>query len=154
MNRTSNYNLCQWEADDKIQRVDFNGDNAKIDGALAGLARSKADLSALAVKTEVAAGAYTGDGKAERVIHLGLTPKAVYVCGADSITYVSGNSGIAYRGGLAVPGAPATAHGYPIVEIVSGGFKVFYTEVKPNNVSTNHYGANTTNVEFHYIAFK
>ena len=139
MNRTNNYNLCQWEADDKIQRVDFNGDNAKIDGALAGLARSKAD---------------TGDGKAERVIHLGFTPKAVYVCGADSITYVSGNSGIAYRGGLAVPGAPATAHGYPIVEIVSGGFKVFYTEVKPNNVSTNHYGANTTNVEFHYIAFK
>ena len=35
MNRTNNYKLCQWEADDKIQRVDFNGDNAKIDGALA-----------------------------------------------------------------------------------------------------------------------
>ena len=105
MNRTTNYNLNQWEADDKIQRVDFNGDNAKIDGALAGLARSKADLSALAVKTEVAAGAYTGDGKAERVINLGFTPKAVYVCGVDSITYASG-SGRTYRGGLAVTGAP------------------------------------------------
>ena len=42
MNRTTNYKLCQWEADDKIQRTDFNADNAKIDAALSGLARSKA----------------------------------------------------------------------------------------------------------------
>ena len=34
MNRTQNYNLCQWEAADKIQRTDFNADNAKIDAAL------------------------------------------------------------------------------------------------------------------------
>ena len=153
MNRTTNYKLCQWEADDKIQRTDFNADNAKIDGALSGLARSKADLSALAVKTEVAAGAYTGDGKAERVINLGFTPKAVYVCTADGITYASG-SGRTYCGGLAVSGAPAVYMGYPIVEIVSSGFKVFYTEHKTSNVSTNYYGANTANLEFHYIAFK
>ena len=34
MNHTSNYNLNQWEPDDRIQRVDFNADNAKIDAAL------------------------------------------------------------------------------------------------------------------------
>ena len=35
---TSSYQLCQWEATDKVLRTDFNGDNQKIDAALAGLA--------------------------------------------------------------------------------------------------------------------
>ena len=34
-NHTTNYNLCQWEATDQVQRTDFNQDNAKIDAALA-----------------------------------------------------------------------------------------------------------------------
>jgi len=37
-NHTPNYGLCQWEADDKVLRTDFNADNAKIDAALAGKA--------------------------------------------------------------------------------------------------------------------
>ncbi|USF27379.1 hypothetical protein N510_002325 [Firmicutes bacterium ASF500] len=154
MNRTTNYNLCQFEENDRVRRTDFNEDNAKLDAALTGLTRSKADLSALTVKTEVAAGAYTGDGAAERVISLGFTPKALYVCSENGITYVGGNYGNSYRGGLAVPGAPIVSHGYSILEIVSGGFKVFYTEVKLNSASTNHYGANTASLKFHYIAFK
>ena len=35
MNRTANYNLCQFEAGDQVQRTDFNEDNAKIDAAIA-----------------------------------------------------------------------------------------------------------------------
>ena len=34
MNRTNNYNLCQWEETDRVQRTDFNEDNAKIDAAV------------------------------------------------------------------------------------------------------------------------
>ena len=34
--RTTNYNLSQWEADDKVLRADFNADNLKLDAALAG----------------------------------------------------------------------------------------------------------------------
>ena len=34
-NYTSGYQLCQWEASDKVLRTDFNSDNAKIDAALA-----------------------------------------------------------------------------------------------------------------------
>lgn len=34
-NHTPNYSLCQWEAEDKVLRTDFNADNAKIDAALA-----------------------------------------------------------------------------------------------------------------------
>jgi len=37
-NHTSNYNLNQWSADDRVLRTDFNADNAKIDAALAGKA--------------------------------------------------------------------------------------------------------------------
>lgn len=53
MQRTQNYNLCQWAAEDRILRSDFNADNQKIDTALAGLAGS-------AVKT--ATGSYVGTG--------------------------------------------------------------------------------------------
>lgn len=34
MNHTPNYQLTQWEKDDRIMMEDFNGDNAKIDAAL------------------------------------------------------------------------------------------------------------------------
>ena len=42
-NFTEHYSLSQWERTDKVQMEDFNDDNAKIDGALAG----KAEQSAL-----------------------------------------------------------------------------------------------------------
>ena len=38
MNQTANYQLSQWETTDRILMADFNSDNAKIDGALKGLA--------------------------------------------------------------------------------------------------------------------
>ena len=50
-NHTTNYQLCQWEATDKVLRTDFNQDNQKIDAALAG----KGNCS-------VASGSYTGTG--------------------------------------------------------------------------------------------
>ena len=37
--QTQYYGLSQWEAVDKVERVDFNSDNAKIDGALHQLAQ-------------------------------------------------------------------------------------------------------------------
>ena len=45
MNRTANYNLCQFEAGDQVQRTDFNEDNAKIDAALSGHDSSLGSLS-------------------------------------------------------------------------------------------------------------
>ena len=33
-NHTTNYDLNQWEAADKVLRTEFNEDNAKIDAAL------------------------------------------------------------------------------------------------------------------------
>ena len=36
-NYTEHYDLCQWEATDAVQRVEFNADNAKVDAALKAL---------------------------------------------------------------------------------------------------------------------
>ena len=37
MNATTNYQLSQWDASDRVLRTDFNADNAKIEAALTGL---------------------------------------------------------------------------------------------------------------------
>ena len=81
-NYTSSYQLCQWEASDKVLRTDFNGDNAKIDAALAAhdgeldaltaALAGKADSSALTALAEgqlrIITGSYTGTG-VSAVIH-------------------------------------------------------------------------------------
>jgi len=41
---TPNYQLNQWEADDRVQRTDFNADNAKIEAALSGFSARLAFL--------------------------------------------------------------------------------------------------------------
>ena len=42
-NQTTNYDLSQWLPTDPVHHEDFNGDNAKLDAALAALSGSKAD---------------------------------------------------------------------------------------------------------------
>lgn len=42
MNTTTNYQLSQWEASDRVMRTDFNDNNAKIDAAL----KAVSDLAA------------------------------------------------------------------------------------------------------------
>lgn len=55
MEKTTHYQLNQWDGDDRIMRTDFNGDNAAIDEALhenaQGLAEAKSTLEA-ALETE------------------------------------------------------------------------------------------------------
>ena len=49
-NYTTNYDLCQWEPTDPVQRVEFNADNVKLDAALKSLSDQvvqKANQSAL-----------------------------------------------------------------------------------------------------------
>ena len=51
MEKTRNYQLNQWAAGDKVQRVDFNADNAKIDAAI----KANADAIAAEVSARTAA---------------------------------------------------------------------------------------------------
>ena len=97
-NYTSSYQLCQWEASDKVLRTDFNGDNAKIDAALAAhdgeldaltaALAGKADASAL---PQFVTGNYVGTGEEDFTAHynLGFRPKMVVL--RTENTY-SGNS--------------------------------------------------------------
>ena len=80
-NHTTNYQLCQWEATDKVLRTDFNEDNQKIDAALkdnadaisAEAAARAAALSSLSQTVsgkaeasavpQTASGTYTGTGE-------------------------------------------------------------------------------------------
>ena len=45
MQKTTNYQLCQWDGEDRILRTDFNEDNAKIDAALKSHANSIAGIN-------------------------------------------------------------------------------------------------------------
>lgn len=54
MEKTENYRLNQWDAQDAILREDFNADNAKIDAALAAGAK-------IAIGSYVGTGTYGAD---------------------------------------------------------------------------------------------
>ena len=97
-NHTEHFNLCQWEANDKVLRSDFNADNQKIDAALKANADAialKADssaLSALSASTQsalagkadlsavpkIATGTYTGNGAAVTV-EVGFQPSFLVI---------------------------------------------------------------------------
>ena len=92
MNRTTNYNLCQFEETDRVRRTDFNEDNAKIDAAVKavgrrvdGLEASKADKTALAAVegkiSRIVTGTYAGPGGSSGVRRISLPgrPKLVLI---------------------------------------------------------------------------
>ena len=70
MTKTANYQLNQWDAADRVLRADFNGDNQKIDAAIAGV------RGAL---PRFITGSYTGTGETSVTKHysLGGRPKMV-----------------------------------------------------------------------------
>ena len=97
MKRTTNYNLCQWDETDRVQRTDFNEDNVKVDAAVKavdrrvdGLEGSKASASALnALVSRVTAleqpriyiGSYVGNGTDNRIVSLPWAPTLILIAG-------------------------------------------------------------------------
>ena len=156
MNHTPNYNLSQWDAEDKVLHTDFNADNVKIDAALSGLASGKADAPALEAlaqtlteKVNILTGRYTGDGTASRTISLGGQPRAVFVCPNSGRTYNSRSNGFC-MGGLAVPGSPLVGSGKTALQIVNNGFWVSQNTGENN---TGGAAVNESGVVYNYIAF-
>ena len=72
-NYTTNYNLCQWQPTDQVQRTDFNADNAKLDAALA-----VRNCQAYMIS-------YVGDDSSTRTITFPYKPVLVIVLGGGSI---------------------------------------------------------------------
>ena len=60
MNQTEHFQLSQWDAEDRIQRTDFNADNAKLEEALADHAAALAGCGNCRIYTAsyVGTGAY------------------------------------------------------------------------------------------------
>lgn len=143
-NQTEYCQLSQWDASDQVLRTEFNGDNAKIDAALAAMSEEvsgKAEVSALAAKADVTAleevealalgraeirlGTYVGNGAASQLIQLGFKPKAVLVLTTDG-----GMSDVAdgrHYGGLALENQPVASYDHMILSIHDQGFTVYYS---------------------------
>lgn len=134
MTKTTNYQLPKWEKTDRIQMKDFNDMTATLDAALA-------------AKSRVITGTYTGTGKDNREIALGTRPKAVLVCTEYGVMWTSGG----VYGGLALDGTPTKARTdtgtvYSLVTITDTGFKLH----QPGN---SYIQGNASNTVYHYIAF-
>lgn len=134
MTKTTNYQLPKWEKTDRIQMKDFNDMTAALDAALA-------------AKSRVITGTYTGTGKDNREIALGTRPKAVLVCTEYGVMWTSGG----VYGGLALDGTPTKARTdtgtvYSLVTITDTGFKLR----QPGN---SYIQGNASNTVYHYIAF-
>ena len=138
MNHTTNYNLNQWEAGDRVTRDDFNADNAAIDAAL----KTIADSAGGGIR--FASGTYTGSG-AERTISLGFQPKAVLLFTCQGATQDSAYT----AGGLFFAGAPLRCSNQSKIaaEITTNGFTVY-----GNAVTGNH--ANISGIIYYYLAIK
>ena len=108
-NHTTNYNLSQWEPDDKVLRTDLNDDNDKIDKVLKALDAGKASSSALSslqstvsalqnssAAVKIATGSYNGNGKSgepnARTLNftasLGKLPQLLVVRGSETLPEV------------------------------------------------------------------
>lgn len=117
-NHTTNYNLCQWEASDQVNRTDFNEDNQKTEAGLNSLSTQITTLSnqLKSLETSLTAsiasansyiksvesasysesnlpmifGTYTGTGSSSATINIGFKPSAVFVVmGGGSFHYGS-----------------------------------------------------------------
>lgn len=89
-NRTENYQLHVWGAEDEESLAEINENFAKLDQIVQG-------------KTGIVVGSYIGDGADLRHIELGRKPLAVLVELSDGIRQNMNNS---IHGGLALQGIP------------------------------------------------
>ena len=98
-NHTTNYDLNQWEATDKVLRTEFNEDNAKIDAALKNhddeLAGLEAAIGArgncrVEVKTYTGTGTYGSSNRTS--VSFSAVPKLATLIGGDGLAFLLGGS--------------------------------------------------------------
>lgn len=105
MEQTMNYQLSQWDAEDRILREDFNADNAKIEAALS-LVAEQAALVTHCGNCQLFYGTYTGKGSGATTLSFEKKPLMVIIMGDNIwITAVQGapvaigkNAGQLYSG--------------------------------------------------------
>ena len=165
MQKTTNYQLCQWEKTDRILMEDFNSDNAKLDAALKSQADALAAESAAREALAPRAGSQlirtvqaTAEGTTVNVhfsglswgewntVHFTITPE-VSAAGAVVSVYVDGDpigrmSGDSSAHILFCPGQDASAPVWGIFLSVSGS-KAFAIDRKFSSFSSFELRTNT-----------
>ena len=83
MQKTTNYQLNQWEASDRVTRADFNADNLAIDAALKAVADAAGNC-------KIAFGSYTGTGtygeSNPNTLTFDFEPKAMFILHSTNAT--------------------------------------------------------------------
>lgn len=94
MNYTQNCRLNQWEAADKVQRTDFNADNAAIDAALGVHAALLAGLEARKGNCRIEAFSFQGTGeynqKSQVILDFSTRPLFFFYTGTKSFFFSTG----------------------------------------------------------------
>ncbi len=145
MNHTPNYRLSQWEKSDRVLMEDFNGDNAKIDGALKAEANARAAETA-ALRAAIAkfgncrmeTQTYTGTGKCgagyPTVITFPAMPDYFVIFGGRSVAM--GFGGEDHITSLTYTGAASHLfHGYQYAVTWNGSQMTLQTEYAENQMN-------------------
>ena len=142
-NHTPNYQLSQWERDDRILMDDFDADNAKIDGALAAQAGTLAALAETTGNCRIVYTTYIGTGEYgpdhPNTLTFNAPPMLVFICG----DYF--RMGFLFRNwNLTMP-----------INSEAGGFHATWGEnsVSWHNPYKDFYQYNVRDTTYHVVAF-
>ena len=150
-NKTTNYQLNQWNPEDDFLRTDFNEDNTNLESALTSLQSSITSLQSSLSSTENSlstaisnvkpvTGSYTGLYKSSvtttTAINLGFKPSLVVIIPNNGVLSTS----IGYQFAVAVSGLTSVP-----VKFTSTGFTV---------ANGTYCCLNYLDVKYHYIAYR
>lgn len=138
--QTTNYALPQWSKSDRIQMSDFNTAMSTIDAALA-------------EKSAVVFGTYTGNGAASQAVSLPFAAKFVCVWPIEGERCNSINDVWSARATASTPQTLGYDSHVPCLSIAASGFTVYYrTGVQTRNSSDAKVYTNYGDEAYAYIA--
>lgn len=150
-NYTPNYQLHQWEPEDKFLRTDFNQDLSRIDTALDGLADKSAALEAAAAlcgNCQIVSGSYMGSGQQGQanpnILTFNRIPRLVAILPENT-------SDSSVKSMLMIFGSKIA---YTYAEYYNSCCAVSWTDTSvswSNNASAD-YQFNSYNIRYHYVA--
>ena len=151
MNQTTNYQLSQWDAGDRILREDFNANNAKLEQALAAQAEAQNALQAALANCgncSISISSYTGTGTSGS-----SNPTKISFSRKPTAFMIRGNSVLAICTNLDTTNTFVMAYNgntmiFPITTLSWSG-----NQARLVNTSDPRYQANDSDVVYQVIAF-